>query len=346
LSIETLNVRQQGTITFGVFAAGPTVLPSGADLVSAETEDHKYKVAVDLSSIHPGRFGTFTAEIYLQPEDLPTASAYKFVVTGSPIGPFLDVDDRITLHVQAADQDSKGYLNVPLHSGGQVDLLATDPIGQPIEIKLGQNHGAELAVKNKLENLKLVVTRIDVEYGCTQCWTVPTEPAQVLNIDENGSTTLPIKATPKTLSALGASAFTLKSDQAHDTFVVYVTYHAAYGGQERKQRFSIPIRFTPSIWTLLAAVFIGAALGFLANIVLDATARASWGAVGITAAKSLVLVAVVEIVALAMAAYGTKVVLFTFDLDPRQFLPAVVIGVLVSGGATVVNLLKQVFGKN
>jgi hypothetical protein len=344
LSVETLNVRQQGTITFSVFAAGATVIPSGADLVSADIPGDKYKVVVDLNSIRPGRFGTFTAELYVQTGDSLTVSTYKFMVTGSSIGVFLDVDDRITLHVQAGGQDTKGYLNLPLHSGGQVDLLSTDPITQPIEIKLGQDRGAQLAVKNKLENLKLVITHIELEDSCAQCWNVSAEPFPVMSVDENGSATVPIKATPKTLSALAASAFALKSDQAHDTFLVYVTYHAAYGGQERKQKFSIPIRFSPSLWTLLAAVLIGAGLGFLANVVLDATSRASWRAVGITAAKSLVLVVVVEIVALAMAAYGTKVVLFTFDLDPRQFLPAIVIGVLVSGGGTVVSFVKQVFG--
>jgi hypothetical protein len=345
LSVEPLNVRQQGTITFAVLAAGEAGLPSGADLVSAETEDHKYKLMVDLNSLRPGRFGTFAAELYVLPEDSTHASNYKFVLTGSPIGPFLDVDDRIAVDVVTGRLDSKGYVNLPLHSGGQVDLLSTDGLSQPLEIKLGDEKGPELTVRSKLENLKLIITSMDVDYGCTKCWKAPTQPTHELIIDENGSATLPIKFTPNTLSALGASAFSLKSDQPHDTLMVQVTYHAAYGGQERKQRFSIPVRFSPSLWTLLTAVCIGACLGFLANIILDPTSRTSWRTVGNTAAKSFVLVAVVELVAIAMAAYGSKVVIFTFDLDPRQFLPTVVIGVLVSGGATVVSFLKQVFGK-
>jgi hypothetical protein len=271
---------------------------------------------------------------------------YKFVVTGSPIGSFLDVDDRITIHVLEGTQDSKGYLNLPLHSGGQVDLLAMDIAAQPIEIKLGQEPSIKLTVRNKLENLKLVITNVNVEYSCLQCWDVTAEPFQIVNVDENGAATLAIKAKPRTLPALGASALALKSDEPHDKFILSATYHGSYGGQERKQQFAIPIRFAPSFWTLATALFIGAGLGFLANIVLDATSRSSWSTVGMTAVKSVVLVAVVEIIALTMAAYGTKVVLFTFDLDPRQFLPAVVIGVLVSGGASVIGFLKQVFGKS
>jgi hypothetical protein len=345
LSIETSNVRQQGTIAFSEFAAASAAPSSDADLVSMETEDHKFKVAVDLNSIRPGRFGTFTADVYVQQVDPPSAAASKFVITGSPIGSFLDVDDRITVHVQTAGQDSQGYLNIPLHSGGQVDLIATDPTTQPLEVKLGQEKYPGLTVKNKLENLKLIITHVDVDYDCTKCWKVSNETFQVLNVDENGTAIIPLKVTPNTLSALGTSAFALKSDQAHDTLVANVTYHAAYGGQERKQRFLIPVRFTPSIWALLTAVCIGASLGFLANIVLDSKSRASWQAVLGTAGKSVVLVAIVEVVALALASYGSKVVIFTFDLDPRQFLPTVVIGVLVSGGATVVTFLKQVFGK-
>lgn len=348
LSIETLNVRQQGTISFAVFAVGPTAPPSGGDLVSAETEDHKFKIAVDLKSIRAGRFETFVAEIYVQPGAPIGSPVYKFAITGSPIGPFLDVNDRITLHVQSGTQDSKGYLNMPLHSGGQVDLLAADPISQPLEIKLGEDTGVQLPIKNRLENLKVVITSIDVAHSCNTCWKTPSQlPQTPIIVDENGSTTLLVNVTPNSLKALGKSAFALKSEQPHDTFNVQVYYNADYGGQPRRQQFIVPVRFAPSIWALITAVGIGAGLGFLAKIVLDQNSRASFRAVLSTAGTSLVLVTIVEVVAFAVASYGgTKVVIFTFDLDPQQFLPTIVIGMLVSGGPAVVSYLKQVFGQS
>ncbi len=342
LSIDTVNVRQQGTITFSELMLGTNAPAPGADLVSAETEDQRFLVAVDLNSVQPGRFGTFAFNIYLQQTDLPHKTFQEFIVTGNPTGVFLDVDDRIAVHVKIADRDSQAYINVPLHSGGQVDLIATEALTKPTDIKLGQQEDAELTIRNKLENLPLVITKIEVKRGCNNCWKEKDGVFQELKIADNGATAVSLGVKPNTLPALAESALVVGQDQPHDTLRITITYHAGYGGQERSQQFVIPVRFSPSIWALLAAVLIGSALGFIANIVFDATTRASWR---LTFGKGLVLAVIVEIVALTMASLGTKVVVFTFDLDPQQFLPTVVIALLVSGGATVIDILKKVFAK-
>ena len=53
--IDPVNVRQQGTISFAEFPAGQVPnLSQDVDPVSAETDDHQYRIVVDLKSIKPG----------------------------------------------------------------------------------------------------------------------------------------------------------------------------------------------------------------------------------------------------------------------------------------------------
>lgn len=356
--VDTANVRGQGTIDFKEFPLGlVSAVPSGVDSVSVETSAPRYRLWADLNSIVPGRFGTFSFDLYARDESAPNVGFHRFTITGTPVGGFVDSNDNISVHVLKGATDSKGVLAIPLHSGGQVDLLAipvhnggqvellASDVPAPLrDVSLGQAKNIDFTFKNKLENLKLQITEITIESECPKCWKGNFNLAQTVQGDESTEIAIPTKLEPLAFPALGASALKLKSDQAHDTLTFNITYHAAFGGQPRKQRFTFPVRFTPSIWALLLAVFIGVVLGFLLSLLLDQERRASSQAALRAAGAALLLSVVVEILGLALASYGNKVVIFGFDLDPRQFLPALVIAILVSGGATVVSAIKKAFG--
>jgi hypothetical protein len=165
-----------------------------------------------------------------------------------------------------------------------------------------------------------------------------------LEAAQNQTFVIPVKLDVSTFSALWASALKLKGDQPHDNLTFTITYRAGFGGQPRNQRFVFPVRFTPSFWALILAVAIGLVLGFATSLLLDKDKRASRDSAFRALGVAIGLSAVAEIFALVLAAGGSKVVIFGFDLDPRQFLPTVVIAILVSGGPSVVDAMKRIFG--
>ncbi len=342
--IDPVNVRQQGTISFAEFPAGQVPnLFQDVDPVSADTDDHQYRIIVDLKSIKPGRFGTFNADLYVQPTNLPNAELSKFILTGTPVGGFLDSNDYVSVHVLRSGRNSKGSVAIPLHNTGQVDLISTDVPILLRDVSLGQVGNSEFKFTNKLENLRLDITDIKVEPECPKCWKRTIQPAP-LEAGENQTFVIPVTLEASTFSALWASALKLKSDQSHDNLSFTITYHAGFGGQTRTQHFTFPLRFTPSFWALILAVMIGLVLGFITSLFLDKEKRSSRDTILKAFGVALGLSVVVEILALALAASGSKVVVFGFDLDPRQFLPAMVIAILVSGGASVVAAVKSAFG--
>jgi hypothetical protein len=114
VTVDPVNVRQQGTISFTEFPAGEiSNLPQDADPVSAETDDHQYRIIVDLKSIKPARFGTFNVDLYIQKALAPSVELSKFVLTGTPIGGFLDSNDFISVHVVRNGANSKATLSIP-----------------------------------------------------------------------------------------------------------------------------------------------------------------------------------------------------------------------------------------
>jgi len=345
ITIDPVNVHQQGTITFAQFPAGQVPnLPQDIDPFSVDTDDHQYRIVADLKSIKPGRFGTFNVDLYVQYSSAPNAGLYKFILTGTPIGSFLDSNDYISVHVLRGGGDSKGALAIPLHNTGQVDLISTEVPIPLREVSLGQATNSDFKFTNKLENLKLSITDVKVEDECAKCWKGNIQVATPLEAAENQTLVIPVKLEASTFPALWASALKLKGDQAHDNLTFTITYHAGFGGQPRSQHFTFPVRFNPSFWALVLAVAIGLALGFVTSLLLDKDKRSSKDAAFRAFGVAIGLSAVIEIVALALAAGGSKVVVFGFDLDPRQFLPAMVIAILVSGGPSVVAGVKSAFG--
>lgn len=344
--IDSVNVRQQGTITFREFLVGEVPgLSQDIDQVSTETDDHKYRIVADLNSIKPGRFGTFNVDLYVQEAAQPNARFFKFTLTGAPVGGFLDVDESITIHVLRGNSESKAAVDIPLHNSGQVDLLSSDSGVLMRELNLGQEKNVDFRFANKLDNLRLIVANVSITPECEKCWNAKIPVKTPLEAPENQIFDIPVSLQPTMLSALWSSALKLKSDEPHDHLAFDITYHAGYGGQVRTQRFTFPVRFAPSLLALVLAVSIGIALGFVTSLFVDKDKRASPQAAVRALGVAILLSVVVEIIGLVLAAYGSKVLIFGFDLDPRQFLPAVVIAILVSGGSSVVSAIKDVFGR-
>jgi uncharacterized membrane protein YczE len=89
--------------------------------------------------------------------------------------------------------------------------------------------------------------------------------------------------------------------------------------------FTVPLRFRPSILSLLTSLIAGVALGSL--IPLLASKRGTmrtWGRATVTA---LVVAIILELVGIFLVANNSKFVLFGFNLDPWQTLPVLLLGI-------------------
>jgi hypothetical protein len=152
---------------------------------------------------------------------------------------------------------------------------------------------------------------------------------------------LEIRVTPLSLKALTASLLPFKRSAAvkgaaeragedaecgvHDRLTVSIRYRSR-GGLERLLTRELPIRFVPSVWSLLGAASSGALFGSLMPIVFGRRRRKGWlKAAGAAVALGLL----VEAIATVVASFDTMVRILGFQVDPLQILPTFVLGALV-----------------
>jgi len=126
----------------------------------------------------------------------------------------------------------------------------------------------------------------------------------------------------------------------HDRITVSLRYRSR-GGLERLLTRELPIRFVPSVWSLLGAASGGALLGSLMPIVFGRRRRKGWlKAAGAAVASGLLL----EAVTMILASFDTMVRIVGFQVDPMQILPAFVLGALVGlRGFESMEELKSLF---
>jgi hypothetical protein len=141
------------------------------------------------------------------------------------------------------------------------------------------------------------------------------------------------------MHALLATLTSLKPEQAHDHLWLQVTYASEQGGVSKSTgELDIPVRFEPSLLNLLAALVMGSLLGTLASQFLPGVWKDTRSLLQQTG-RALLFSLVAEIIAMLLVGLGSRFVIFTFDLDPWQFLPVLVIGLLVSGGKKLLDMV-------
>ena len=116
------------------------------------------------------------------------------------------------------------------------------------------------------------------------------------------------------------------ADKPHTSLHVGVPYaNPIFGNRTESIELAVPIRFRPSILTLLLALTTGVALGSLIPLLASKRGRVStWGRATVTA---LVVAIILELVGIFLVANNSKFVLFGFNLDRWQTLPVLLLGI-------------------
>jgi len=351
LTMDSVNVRQEGVVGFSTLALGTEVRTDFAPprFLVGQTEDQSFRLYVDVDSIQQLRFNAFTFTAYLANAKDAKAAASKFQVTGNPTGSFRDAPVRVSFHVKNGGSTVAGDILMPVYNAAKTDLLAAEKRVDPVYVSVSGATPFDVAVANGADTLPVAVTDVAVTPSCLKCWSRVSSPVSdkaAVTIEPGTTTNLPLTILPNSIPALLQGALIIKSDVPHDTFAITVTYHTVPGGADRKAKILATLRFGPGLLGIALALFGGVALGLAARYLLtgrlgNENERALHAILG-----AVVFALIAEFIGILMVSYGnSKLIVFGLDIDPRQLFPAFILAMLVSGGSAVVAWSKGLFGK-
>jgi hypothetical protein len=308
-----------------------------------QSQDGKYSVFLDPNSVAPlPSLNSFSFLMTVRAND-GSGPACVFTVGEDPKGEFADflADVTVKISTSSSSTPSIATVKVPVHSAGydsDLELLA-DPNSSFVIVHLADSNPPGIRIMNRLSSFPIRITGVTASPGCLQCWTTGNSAFTPIEIPPGVDVRVPLNQQPRSFSALLATAFVLKKDSPHDTFQVTLDYNVELGGASRHKPINVPVRFDPSFPELSFAVLAGALIGTLLRWWLDpAHSRVSWK----LALQSLGLAAMAEFISYIAATFDTKVVILGFDMDPRLFIPAVIISTLVAGGPIVAKFMGKV----
>jgi hypothetical protein len=121
LTLDSVNVRQEGIVGFSVLPIGPdgqSEFPAPRFLLG-QTEDQTFRLYVDVDSIQQVRFNAFTFTAYLNDPRLAGQKTYRFQITGNPTGSFRDAPVRISFHVKNGSSSATGGILMPVYNAAK-----------------------------------------------------------------------------------------------------------------------------------------------------------------------------------------------------------------------------------
>ncbi|RSL18750.1 hypothetical protein EDE15_4352 [Edaphobacter aggregans] len=351
LVIDSVNVRQEGVVSFSTLALGPD---SRADcpvpqFTVAQTDDQAFRLCIDMASIQQVRFNAFTLTAYLVSAKGTAREAYKYQITGNPAGSFRDSPVRVSFHVKIDSNTFPGSILMPVYNAAAADLLTVEKQNEPAYVSVSGTTPLQIHLGNVADTLPIAVTDVTVSEDCPRCWTriaSSVSEKNPLTVDPGTSANLLLNLSPNTIPALMQGALAIKTDVPHDTLSLILTYHTVPGGSDRRQTVLVKVRFGPGLIGLGLALCGGIALGLLAKYQLTGKLGKQDERALHAILTALVLGVIAEFVGIMLTAYGnSRLVIFGLDIDPRQLFPAFILAILVSGGAAVVSWIKELFGK-
>ena len=351
LAVDSVNVGQEGVVSFSVLALGLEKRANFPDpqFLVGQTDDRVFRLYEDVDSIQQVRFNAFTFTVYLVTARDPGSGAYKFQVTGNPTGSFHDAAVRVSFHVKTGSNAGSGEMLMPVYNAVRKDFLQVEKSTGPTYVSVSGLTSAQIRLANPPDALPVSLTNISVGEDCPQCWTRVTSAVNQnspLRVDPGATTNVSLDLLPNSVPALLQGAEVIKPDLPHDTLAVTITYHTVPGGADRKQTVLAPVRFGPGLFGLGLALLGGLALGLVARYLLTGRLGKQDEKIVHAILTALVLAIIAEFVGMMLTAYGnSKLILFGLDIDPRQLFPAFILAMLVGGGSAVVSWVKELVGK-
>lgn len=351
LIFDDVNIKQDGEVKFATLYQGSenrTDFPTPRFLLG-QTDDHAYRLYLDVDSIQQLRFNSFNFSAYLSDAKAGGATSYKFQITGNPTGTFQDAPVRVSFHVKNGAAVATGSIEMPVYNAKKTDLLSSEEQIEPEYVSVSGTTPIQVHLANAPDSLSIVVTDVSVSESCPKCWkrvSTSVSDKNPLRIEPGAKANLPVDLVTNSIPALLQGALVIKPDLPHDMVSLTLTYHTDPGGADRKQTIPVKIRFGPGLVGLALALLTGVALGLAARYLLTGQLGKENERALHSVLSAVVFCLIAEVVGVMMTSYGnSKLVIFDLDIDPRQLFPTFILAILVSGGSAVIAWMKSLFGK-
>jgi hypothetical protein len=250
-----------------------------------------------------------------------------------PSGSFDDQYAEITMAIRDSRSSGSVQIALPVASAPGLEpkplLEITRQQTRPEYVSLGGATRLRLAVKNVTKRMIVVVpSDIVVRAEPGDLWTSATatmrDPAP-FNLAPDATEVLQVDVQPETWRAIETSLVPIETDKEHATLQIDVPYtNPVFGNRTGVVQTSVPLRFRPSILTLLAALVVGTLLGSLIPLLAKRSGLLTWSRATATA---IVVAIILELAGIFLVANNSKFVLFGFNLDPWQTLPVLLLGI-------------------
>jgi hypothetical protein len=314
-----------------------TDLEKRSDVARVDTRNHKFRLYVDLSNITPYKDAYYLYDIYVSRLANGPQLPIGYRLQAEPIGSFSDGWREITFEIQAGSEADSGTIRIPIHSFTPVDALIPDNSLTKIhEVALAQESTIQVRLRNVLEDIGITVDpKAEISTEQSGYWkkleiTSP-NGRTILTVPKSSTADVfELKIQPDAFQALTASLPPLRDGSAHTELTVNINYHVDHGGGDRRFELHIPIRFVPSIWSLLLIVLLGACVGTVfCSLLPSGHKKGNLKSSSFIAAIALGMI--VEVVGMILIANNSKLILLGLELDPFQLLTSFMIGVICGG---------------
>ena len=263
-------------------------------------------------------------------------SRHKF--RALPSGSFEDQYAEITMAIRDGSNSGSVQIALPVASAPGLEpkpllfFRHEKPSAEagPQRVSLGGTTRFQLTLKNVAKHTIVVVPSeivvrpdpADLLLGAAASM----RDAAPLTLAPDKTATINLELQPDTWRAIETSFVPIESDTPHGSLEVDVPYaNPVFGNRTGNALTSVPLRFRPSILTLLGALVLGTLLGSLIPLLGAKRARVlTWSRATGTA---IVVAIILELVGIFLVANNSKFVLFSFNLDPWQTLPVLLLGI-------------------
>jgi hypothetical protein len=256
-----------------------------------------------------------------------------------PSGSFEDQYAEVNMTITEGATSGELRVRLPVSSAPGLEpkpLTVSRPEPGPDAVSLGGETRIRLTLENSLKEMPVAIpTAVVVQPRVTDLWgqaeaQLPRRDGQgegsPLVLKPGARETLTLVVRPQTLRAVETSLVPIEGDKAHSHLDLEIPYaNPLFGNREGIARADVPVRFRPGVLTLLAALLIGVLLGSV--IPLLAPKRGTLGLWGKATATGAAVGIILWFVGIFLVANNSKFVLFSFNLDPWQTLPTLLLGI-------------------
>jgi len=333
--IVQLSAWQPDASGTGVrFEALTTLTESDPVTMQDEIADGAFEYSIDTSQIKwvtdCSCFRYYV--IRVRARDTGTVTRHKF--RAYPSGSFDDQYADVKMTIRDGARVGSAQIALPVASAPGLEpksLLEVKRLqDRPEPVSLGGQTRIRLTVKNATKRMLIVVpSEVVVRPETGDLWAgtgAALRDSVPFSLPPDATETLTVDIQPVTSRAIEASFVPIDTDKAHTSLQIDVPYtNPVFGNRLGIAQVVVPLRFRPSILTLLGALVAGVMLGSLIPLLASKRGRVStWGRATGTA---VVVAIILELVGIFLVANNSKFVLFSFNLDPWQTLPVLLLGI-------------------